>query len=120
MTLVPVEFRKPDDAASNQNADVIAPSVADDTSRAYFAITPLTNRGGDGFQVRSRAAISASLTSTCSVRPRRSNVITSPSRTAAIGPPVAASGATWPAINPRGPPQKRPAGKAPPEAARAA
>ena len=32
----------------------------------------------------------------------------SPSRTAAIGPPRAASGATWPTINPRVAPEKRP------------
>ena len=33
---------------------------------------------------------------------------TSPSRTAAIGPPRAASGATWPTISPRVAPEKRP------------
>ena len=37
-----------------------------------------------------------------------SNVTMSPSRTAAIGPPAAASGATWPAIRPRVAPEKRP------------
>ena len=35
-------------------------------------------------------------------------VIVSPSRTAAIGPPHAASGATWPAMKPRVAPEKRP------------
>ena len=32
----------------------------------------------------------------------------SPSRTAAIGPPRAASGATWPTMNPRVAPENRP------------
>ena len=32
----------------------------------------------------------------------------SPSRTAAMGPPTNASGATWPAVNPRVAPEKRP------------
>ena len=35
-------------------------------------------------------------------------VIVSPSRTAAIGPPTSASGATWPAMKPRVAPEKRP------------
>jgi hypothetical protein len=37
-------------------------------------------------------AISASVTSSVRVRPRGSMTIVSPSRTAAIGPPLAASG----------------------------
>src|ERR1044071_4478774 len=37
-----------------------------------------------------------------------SMVIVSPSWTAAIGPPVTASGATWPAMKPRVAPEKRP------------
>ena len=37
-----------------------------------------------------------------------STVISSPSRIAAIGPPLAASGATWPTIRPRVAPEKRP------------
>ena len=37
-----------------------------------------------------------------------SSVTSSPSRIAAIGPPRAASGATWPAISPRVAPLKRP------------
>ncbi len=35
-------------------------------------------------------------------------VTSSPSRSAAIGPPLTASGATWPTINPRVAPEKRP------------
>ena len=41
-------------------------------------------------------------------RPSTSIVIVSPSRTAAIGPPRAASGATWPAMKPCVAPEKRP------------
>src|SRR6187551_3415155 len=37
-----------------------------------------------------------------------SRLISSPSRIAAIGPPLAASGATWPTIKPRVAPEKRP------------
>src|SRR3954466_4216111 len=37
-----------------------------------------------------------------------SMVTTSPSRSAAIGPPCAASGATWPTISPCVAPEKRP------------
>ena len=42
------------------------------------------------------------------MRASTSTVIESPSRTNAIGPPRAASGATWPTINPRVAPLKRP------------
>ena len=43
-----------------------------------------------------------------SVPASTSIVITSPSRSAASGPPRAASGATWPTISPRVAPEKRP------------
>ena len=49
-----------------------------------------------------------SFTSSWSVRASTSIVIRSPSRTSAIGPPRAASGETWPTINPRVAPLKRP------------
>ena len=47
-------------------------------------------------------------TSTRSARASMSMVTTSPSRTAASGPPRAASGATWPTMSPRVAPEKRP------------
>ena len=40
--------------------------------------------------------------------PRRRSTISSPSSTSPIGPPRAASGATWPIIRPWVPPEKRP------------
>ena len=46
--------------------------------------------------------------STLSSRPSTSKTIVSPSRTAAIGPPRGASGATWPAMKPWVAPEKRP------------
>src|SRR3954466_591829 len=55
-----------------------------------------------------RAAISSSPKATSRRRASTSKPISSPSRTAAIGPPRTASGATWPAISPRVAPEKRP------------
>ena len=72
-------------------AVVTAPIAADPTSRAYLPMTPPAYRGAGGVQRASRDASSASLISTRMPRAFRSNVITSPSRTAAIGPPLAAS-----------------------------
>ena len=90
---------------------VTAPFDAEPTSRAYLAITPAVNRGTGGCHKASRALISLSLTASCNLRFRSSNKIMSPSRTMAIGPPLAASGATCPAIIPRVAPEKRPSVK---------
>ena len=57
---------------------------------------------------RRGAAISSSSSATSMRRLSTSKVIVSPSRTAAIGPPRAASGATWPAMKPWVAPEKRP------------
>ena len=46
-----------------------------------------------------------------SLRLGMSKVMVSPSRTAAMGPPSWASGATWPAMRPRVAPEKRPSVK---------
>ena len=61
---------------------VIAPCAADDTSRAYFPITPEVARCGGAGSCASRSASSVADTSTLSVRAVRSKVMTSPSRTA--------------------------------------
>src|SRR6266851_8526947 len=80
---------------------VIAPSAADLTSAAYLAKTPVLYFAAGAFHSASRRAISASEISSSSLRILVSMVILSPSRIAAIGPPSAASGATWPTIRPR-------------------
>ena len=85
-----------------------APSDAEDTSRAYFAITPDVYGGFGGFH---RARLRASSAEERRASRRRfvtSNAIRSPSRSSAIGPPTAASGATCPAISPCVAPEKRP------------
>src|SRR5262249_10641185 len=87
---------------------VTAPAAADETNFAYFAITPVVKRGRGGVHAASRAAKSAGARLTAMRRAARSIVITSPSRTAAIGPPLAASGAMCPTISPRVAPEKRP------------
>ena len=87
---------------------VIAPSDADDTERAYFAITPFSYFGGGDCQSAMRRSISSCGRSSSRRRLSMSNSIVSPSRTAAIGPPCGASGATCPAIRPRVAPEKRP------------
>src|SRR5262249_25454557 len=84
---------------------VTAPSDADETSEAYLAITPRVKRGGGGVKPPRRAARSAS---TSSLRAAMSKITRSPSRTKAIGPPSAASGATCPAMRPCVAPLKRP------------
>ena len=71
-------------------------------------MTPPAKRGSGERQAARRDSISPSLTSSCSFRLRSSNRIVSPSRTMAIGPPLAASGATCPAIMPRVAPENRP------------
>src|SRR5262249_5799744 len=69
---------------------VTAPRDADETRRAYFAITPPRARGGGAAQPARRASRSAR---TSMRRARTSMRTRSPSRTSAIGPPTAASGA---------------------------
>src|SRR5947209_20117299 len=91
-----------------QVARVIAPSDADDTSAAYLAKTPCVYFGAGGFHWASRDFNSASEISTSSRRFGTSKMTTSPSRTPAIGPPCAASGATWPAMRPWVAPLNRP------------
>src|SRR5947209_7392085 len=73
---------------------VIAPCDADETNAAYFANTPVGYRGCCGFHAAIRCFNSPSLISTSSTRFFTSKRIMSPSRTAAIAPPFAASGAT--------------------------
>src|SRR5262249_13718863 len=87
---------------------VTAPVDADDTRRAYFAKTPFAYRGAGRDQAASRRCTSSSVSATDSVRRSMSIVTTSPSRSAAMGPPRAASGDTWPTIRPRVAPEKRP------------
>src|ERR1044071_886954 len=87
---------------------VTAPSAADDTSLAYLASAPLVWSGGRGDQSRRRASISSALSATEISRFGASIVTRSPSRSAAIGPPTAASGATWPTTKPCEAPEKRP------------
>src|SRR5215475_10416132 len=71
---------------------VTAPCEAEETRLAYLAKTPVAYRGCGAFQLRRRSSIWASLSSAHSKRLSTSNTITSPSRNAAIGPPLAASG----------------------------
>src|SRR6266581_3064537 len=87
---------------------VTAPRDADETRCAYLAITPVAKRGTGGVHSVRRRRTSSSASSTLSARPGISKTTVSPSRTAAIGPPTAASGATWPAIRPCVAPEKRP------------
>src|SRR5438067_8984433 len=87
---------------------VIAPREADETSLAYFAITPVTYLGFGGVQEDNRRFNSESEISTRNSRLLKSKTTKSRSRTAAMGPPHIASGATWPAISPWVAPEKRP------------
>src|SRR5579864_2463608 len=87
---------------------VTAPREAEETSSAYLAITPVLKRGAGAFQEERRRWISASVRLTLRVRFGMSNAMVSPSASAAMGPPVAASGATWPAMKPCVAPEKRP------------
>ena len=73
-------------------ARVTAPSEADETSAAYLAKTPSDSAAAAGSSSRRRAASSSSESSTESVRASTSSTIVSPSRSAASGPPRAASG----------------------------
>src|SRR3954454_20699503 len=65
---------------------VTAPTDADETSFAYFAITPVAYLGAGAVHVFMRSASSAALTSTSRRRLATSTTIVSPSRTAASGP----------------------------------
>src|ERR1700682_615914 len=68
---------------------VIAPSDAEETIAAYFAITPLVYRGVGARQAARRDSRSAATSRRLDAT---SNVMLSPSRSSAIGPPTAASG----------------------------
>src|SRR5262245_58846992 len=87
---------------------VTAPRAAELTVAAYLDITPRPKGEAGGAWAAVRFAISSSVKSTSRRRASMSTVIWSPSWTAAIGPPLAASGATWPIIRPRVAPEKRP------------
>ena len=87
---------------------VTAPSEADETRAAYFAITPVAKRGSGSSQSARRDSSSSVGRATLRVLFSMSNLTMSPSSRAAIGPRWAASGATWPAIRPRVAPEKRP------------
>src|SRR5258708_40180574 len=79
---------------------VTAPREDEATRNAYLAMTPLVKRGAGGFQLARRCLICSSVNSTFRVRLGISKTMVSPSAIAAMGPPCAASGATWPAISP--------------------
>ena len=61
-----------------------------------------------GFEVFEGRVFPSSEMLSVSLRLGMSKVMVSPSRTAAMGPPSWASGATWPAMRPRVAPEKRP------------
>lgn len=90
---------------TNQSAELTA------TSRAYLKSTPRSTLNFE-FSEASHSALrsfcSFSSTSQLIVRVSESMTIRSPSLTSAIGPPTRASGTTWPIINPRLAPEKRP------------
>ena len=87
---------------------VTAPSLALLTVLAYLAKTPRLNRGSGALKFLRRDFISSSEMLRVSLRLGMSKVMVSPSRTAAMGPPSWASGATWPTMRPRVAPEKRP------------
>jgi hypothetical protein len=87
---------------------VTAPRLADRTVSAYLAKTPQAIAEVAGRQRARLAASSASGTSRVIWRVATSMVIGSPSWTRPIGPPWAASGATWASMKPWVPPEKRP------------
>src|SRR5262249_4601210 len=70
-----------------------APADADPTKRAYFASAPRSYRGSGAAHDPRRRSSSSTATTRSSRRSARSMTIRSPSRTSAIGPPSAASGA---------------------------
>jgi len=86
---------------------VIAPLDALETT-ARTSSARRSCRVGRCLVGRHRVAISSSLRATSRRRASMSKVISSPSATAAMGPPRTASGATWPAIRPCVAPEKRP------------
>ena len=69
-------------------AAVTAPSEADETRKAYLAMTPLVKRGAGAFQVARRFWICSAVSSTLSVRLGMSKTMVSPSAIAAMGPPL--------------------------------
>src|SRR5207237_430350 len=79
---------------------VTAPSEADRTVRAYLARTPRFSRGAGRVKaLRRRSHSSAARSAERSLR-SASIVTMSPSLSKASGPPVQASGATWPTTRP--------------------
>ena len=85
-----------------------APLSADVTIDAYLARYPVLTFGSLGVHASLRFASSSSDTFTLIVLAGISIAIISPSSIRAIGPPVAASGETWPIDAPLDAPQKRP------------
>lgn len=88
-------------------SSVIAPREAQLTSRAYLRSSGPAFRVSGVQPARRRSRVPAS-TSRRSARAGASITIRSPSATSAMGPPAAASGATWPTTKPWLPPEKRP------------
>src|SRR5262249_55068815 len=87
---------------------VTAPSLAECTVFAYFASTPRFSLGGGAFHAPFRLHHSPSLSFASTRFASASIVTTPPSFSSAIGPPVQASGQTWPTTRPWVPPLKRP------------
>lgn len=85
-----------------------APVSADVVSMAYRPSHPLVILGWNGPFSESRCWISSSESSALMVRSTALMDIISPSRTAPMGPPAAASGDTWPIDIPRVAPLNRP------------
>ena len=85
------------------------PSTPTTPARAYFASTPVVYRGAGAVHAASRCRDLR--VADLDVEPALRDVdrrSMSPSRTAAIGPPRDASGATWPTMKPRVAPENRP------------
>ena len=89
-------------------------------SRSLLAITPGSIPRSMGVHSAARRLSSSSSTSTVIARFSISSVISSPSRTPAMGPPATASGATCPAIRPCVAPEKRPSVNKPTDSPRPA
>src|SRR5262249_20419453 len=87
---------------------VTAPSLAECTVRAYLASTPPSTRNGGFFHEAFGLDHSASERFASAHLASASMVTWSPSFKSAIGPPIQASGATWPTTSPCVPPLKRP------------
>src|SRR5215472_17868559 len=97
-----------EEAQFHSRATVTAPSAADVTDATYLANTPSVYLGAGARHSFSRRWTSSAGNCRSSRRLGMLMEIVSPSRTAAIGPPTAASGATWPTMKPRVAPLKRP------------